>query len=354
MAGGQGTRLWPLSRRRAPKQSLKLASDRTLFQDTIDRIRNFPPENILVVTTQEQAASLRTQAPGIPPANFLMEPVPRGTAPVVGWAASELQERNSSAVMACLPADHVVRNTTRFHSLLEAAEATARQGYLVTLGIPPSYPSTGYGYIEQGGRLTLSPEVDAFHVNSFREKPSSEEATEYLARGGFLWNSGMFVWRCDRLLEEMERHLPSIRRALDEISGADKATREQRLSEVWPRLKRQTVDYGIMEKADRVAVLPAPDLGWVDVGSWDRLFEIIKPDAAGNVILGDRVLARDSRGSLIYQVGSGSPRLVTVIGVENMMVIDTGDVLMICPRERAEEVRQVVDHLAESGWEEYQ
>jgi mannose-1-phosphate guanylyltransferase len=353
MAGGQGTRLWPLSRKLAPKQSLRLATDRTLFQDTLDRIRIFPPEDILVVTTQEQAESLQAQAPEIPAANFLMEPVPRGTAPVVAWAASELLKRSPSAVMACLPADHVVGNVPRFHALLEAAEATARRGFLVTLGIPPSYPSTGYGYIEQGGRLDV-PGLEGFHVRSFREKPSSEEAAAYLARGGFLWNAGMFVWRCDRLLEEVERHLPAVRKAIDEISVAGEAARQQRLSVVWPRLERQTVDYGIMEKADRVAVLPAPDLGWVDVGSWDRLFEVLEPDAAGNVIVGDRVLARGARHSLIYQVGSGSPRLLSVIGVENLIVVDAGDVLMICPRDRAEEVRQVVDLLAQSGWEQYQ
>jgi mannose-1-phosphate guanylyltransferase len=225
---------------------------------------------------------------------------------------------------------------------------------LVTLGIPPSYPSTGYGYIERGSRLNAVPDWEAFEVLSFREKPSLEEAAEYLARGGFLWNSGMFVWRCDRLLEEIERHLPAVRKAIDEISDADGAAKGQRLSEVWPRLERQTVDYGIMEKADRVAVLPAPDLGWVDVGSWDRLFEVLKADSDGNVIFGERVLAWDTRTSLIYRTGSGSPRLVTVIGVEDLMVIDTGDVLMICPRDRAEDVRHVVDHLAESGWGEYQ
>ena len=164
----------------------------------------------------------------------------------------------------------------------------------------------------------------------------------------------MFVWRCDRVLEEIERQLPAVRKAIDEISAAEEATREQRRSEVWPRLERQTLDYGIMEKADQVAVLPAPDLGWVDVGSWDRLFEVLKADEAGNVIVGERVLAWDAHRSLIYQIGSGSPRLVTVIGVDNLMVIDAGDVLMVCPRDRAEEVRQVVDRLARSGWEEYQ
>ncbi|MGH7378519.1 MAG: mannose-1-phosphate guanylyltransferase, partial [Candidatus Methylomirabilales bacterium] len=289
MAGGQGTRLWPFSRKRAPKQSLRLAGERTLFRETLDRLGLFPHEQILVATTEDQLELLRRQAPEIPEENFLAEPAPKGTAPVMGWAAHQVRSRAPEGVMACLPADHVVRDSARFHGLLVAAYQAALRGHLVTLGIPPTYPAAGYGYIERGEPLGLFGGVEGYRALSFREKPSPQEAEEYLRQGGFLWNAGMFIWKAERLLEEIDRLIPSLGAGLREIEREPAGTaRAAARARVWPNLTRETLDYGIMERAADVAVLPAPDLGWLDVGNWERLCEVLEADGEGNVVVGDR------------------------------------------------------------------
>lgn len=351
MAGGQGTRLWPFSRKRAPKQSLKLAGERTLFRETLDRVDLFPPARILVATTADQTEILRRQAPEVPEDNFLAEPAPMGTAPVIGWAALELQRRAPGSVMACLPADHVVRNTARFHALLGAAYQAARQGHLVTLGIPPTYPAAGYGYIERGESLGKFDGAEAYRAASFREKPSPQEAEEYLRQGRFLWNSGMFIWKAERLSQEIDRSMPSLAAGLLEIEGQGEGRARAR-ARIWPTLKRETLDYGIMERATDVAVLPAPDLGWLDVGNWERLFEVMQADKDGNVVVGDRAAVVDSARSLVYQAG-GPSRLVAVFGAEDLIVVDTGDTVLVCPRHRAEDVRRLVERLEQAGFGEF-
>ena len=353
MAGGQGTRLWPFSRKRAPKQSLKLAGDRTLFRETLDRIGLFPPDRILVATTVDQTEMLRRQAPEIPYENFLVEPSPMGTAPVIGWAALEVRSRAPQGVMACLPADHVIRNVARFHALLGAAYQAARQGHLVTLGIPPTYPAAGYGYIEQGESLGQFEGIDGYRAVSFREKPSPQKAEEYVRQGDFLWNSGMFVWKANRFLEEIDGHMPSLGAGLRAIEAQPEGrARAAARDRVWPTLKRETLDYGIMERSAKVAVLPAPDLGWLDVGNWERLFEVVQPDGDGNIVVGDRVAAVESARSLVYQAG-GAPRLVAVFGAEDLIVVDTGDTVLVCPRHRAEDVRRLVERLEQAGFGEF-
>jgi mannose-1-phosphate guanylyltransferase len=349
MAGGGGTRLWPLSRQTRPKQMLKLFDDRTLFQTAVDRLGGlFPSDRILVVTVEEQAKELHTQCPYLPFENFLIEPMPRGTASVVGLAAAALQKRDSQAVMAVLTADHFIGNEDNFRSLLLTAGEVAEEGYLVTLGISPTFPSTGYGYIQQGERLGTFREKPVYHVLRFKEKPAEEQAKLMLEGGDHAWNSGMFVWRVDRIMDEFRRQMPELYADLERIAGAwDTSERGDVLTQVWPDIKSQTIDYGVMEGAERVAVIPAADLNWSDVGSWDSLFEVLPSDENGNIVRGGRHLGLESSGSLVYL--NGEHKLVVTIGVSNLVLVDTGDVLLVCPKEQAQKVRDVVNILKETG-----
>ncbi len=289
MAGGGGTRLWPISRRNRPKQALKLLGAESLFQATLSRLAPLiPAERILVVTVKEQADLLRRQATGVPPDNFLIEPSPRGTAAVIGLAAVELARRDPEAVMVCLPADHVIRNDQRLRQALSAAENLARQDYLVTLGLAPSGPETGYGYLEKGRALQGGDEFDAFEVQSFKEKPTVTQAEGYVSSGRFLWNAGIFAWKCPTIMDEINHWMPELGQALSEIEHAG-ADHQATVERIWPGLMPQTIDYGVMEKAPHVAMLEIGDLGWLDVGSWDRLFDAMPKDANGNLILAKAV-----------------------------------------------------------------
>ncbi len=345
MAGGGGTRLWPVSRRARPKQMLPLLEERSLFQATVERVTAvLPPEHIYVVTIAEQAAALRQQVPDIPPENFLLEPMPRGTASVIGLAAIALQQRDPEAVMYVLPSDHYIRNQDLFHMLLYVATDIANQGYLVTLGITPTYPATAYGYIERGERLPQNFLYPVYRVRRFKEKPSVEKARQMLRQGNYDWNSGMFIWRADQILRAMAQHMPDLKTALDEIAAAwDTPQREDVVLQVWPQLKNETIDYGIMEHAGQVAVLPASGLEWSDVGSWNSLFDVLIPDADGNIVFGSQHLGLETYNSLVYS--NGDKRLVVTIGVEDLIIVEDGDVLLICHKDDAQKVRDVVDEL---------
>jgi mannose-1-phosphate guanylyltransferase len=352
MAGGGGTRLWPVSRRVHPKQALGLFGDRTLFQGTVSRLSPLlPAGRVLVVTVQEQASLLKAQVPTIPEENYIVEPAGRGTAAVVGLAAALLEERHPGAVMACLPADHFIASGDRFLGVLRAAHALALRGGLVTLGITPTYAATGYGYIQRGAKAGTFEGHEAYRVVSFKEKPARELAEKYLAAGKFAWNSGMFVWRTTAILEEIGRQMPDLDRVLKEIVSAPAgAARQDTVARVWQGLAPQTVDYGIMEDARDVSMIPADGLGWVDVGSWERLFEVLKPDAQGNIVLGEGSLLVDSTGCLVYREAPGASRqLVALYGMRDMIVVDSGDVMMVCPREKAEEIRRLVERIAAEG-----
>lgn len=349
MAGGGGTRLWPLSRERRPKQMLKLVDDQTLFQIAVRRLEGvFDPENILVVSVEDQAKELQSQCPEIPPDNFLLEPLPRGTASVVGLAAVALKERNPNAVMAVLTADHIITNVPHFHQLLNAAYDVAQQGYLVTLGITPTYPATGYGYIHQGQLIDRFNSFEVHEVLRFVEKPDERKAQDMVRSGGHSWNSGMFVWRLDRILAEFSRQMPELDEKLTEISRAwDTPAQVEVLLQVWPTIQPQTIDYGVMENAEKVAVIPAEDLGWSDVGSWDALFDLLPHDEDGNVAKGGSHIPLATKNSLVFT--DQADRLIVTIGLENLVVVDTGDVLLVCQKEKAQQVRQVVEQLNRSG-----
>lgn len=349
MAGGGGTRLWPLSRRARPKQLLNLFDERSLFQIAVSRLEGvFPYDRILVVTVESQAALLRAQVPEIPAENYLLEPLPRGTASVVGLAAIALQQRDPQAVMAILTSDHYMGNEYRFRRLLEAAYSVAQDGYLVTLGIEPTFPATGYGYIQRGAFLGRYNKLDVYQVQRFKEKPSEDAAREMLRTGDHAWNSGMFVWRVDTILEEITRQMPPLTHTLTEIGQAwDTPQRDETILKLWPDVKNETIDYGVMEGAQKVAVIPAAGLGWSDVGSWDSLFDVLPGNQQGNIVMGGEHIEIDTHRSLIYV--NQPHRLIVTIGVEDLVVVDTGDVLLVCRKDQAQKVRQVVDKLKESG-----
>ncbi len=354
MAGGGGTRLWPVSRKERPKQLLPLLGQETLFQDTVNRLENLlPPERILVVTVEEQAREMRVQVPSIPEENYIIEPAPRGTASVVGLAAAVLQKRDPRAMMAVLTADHFIRNRDLFHYLLRAAFEVADNDFLVTLGITPTHASTGYGYIQQGERLDGTYNYPAYKVKSFREKPDEATAQKLLRSGDHSWNSGMFVWRVDVILAEIAKQMPELSQAVRKIAAAwDTPQQDEVLKENWQDLKVETVDYGIMEKAERVAVLPAGGLGWSDVGSWESLFEVILPDMNGNIATNAAVhLAHETNNTLVY--GTSPERLVVTIGVDHLVIVDTEDILLVCSSDQTQKVKDVVEHLKKHRQEKY-
>jgi mannose-1-phosphate guanylyltransferase len=354
MAGGGGTRLWPVSRKEKPKQLLPLIGQETLFQSTVKRLENlFTPDRILVVTVEEQAREMRLQVPEIPEENYIIEPAPRGTASVVGLAATVLLKRDVNAEMAILPSDHFIRNVDLFHYLLKAAFDVAGNGYLVTLGITPTQPSTAYGYIQQGEPLDGQYKYPTYKVKRFIEKPDDQTAQKLLRTGDHSWNSGMFVWRADVIMGEIDKQMPDLSAALKMISSAWGTDQQDAvLNENWPDLKVETVDYGIMEKAERVAVLPAGGLGWSDVGMWSSLFEVLLPDMDGNIATNSTLhLAHETHNTLVY--GDNNERLIVTIGVDDMVIVDTGDVLMVCKTDQSQKVRDVVGHLKKHNQEKY-
>lgn len=348
MAGGGGTRLWPVSRQARPKQMVKLGKDRTLFQLAIDRIAAiFPSERTFVVTVADQSEELMRQCPDIPKENFLIEPMPRGTASVVGMAAVALRKRDPQAVMAILAADHLIQNVPYFHQILTHAYTLAQENYLVTLGIRPTFPATGYGYIQRGEELLGYP-FTAYCVQRFKEKPDEKTARIFLERGDHDWNSGMFVWRVDRIWDEFAKLMPELFAQLSLIDQAWGTDCQQSVVQTqWPLIKTQTVDYGIMEKAQQVAILPGADLGWNDVGSWESIFEVFAADNNGNVVLDAKHIGIDTQQSLI--VGDETNRMVVTLGVKDLIVVDTPDALLVCSRQSAQKVREVVNLLRQNG-----
>ena len=341
MAGGGGTRLWPLSRRERPKQSLRLLGGQTMFETAVARVEPlFSAERILVVTSARYAADLQQQCPQLPAANYILEPAPRGTAPAIALAVRELRRRDPLAVMACLTADHFIANEARFRELLLAARELAQQDFLVTLGIAPTSPATGFGYIQRGATLGQFGGFAAFRAERFKEKPAAAEAAALVADGQHAWNSGMFVWRVARIWAEFQRQMPALAAvAQDPASSAIPAAD-------WEQVPNVTIDYGIMEAAQDVAVIPADGLGWSDIGTWEALLDILERDSAGNVVVGADHVSLDTSDTLIHTAnGSGRKRLIATVGVSDLVIVDTDDVLLVCRRDRSQEVKALVDHL---------
>jgi mannose-1-phosphate guanylyltransferase len=346
MAGGGGTRLWPLSRPGQPKQFLPLLGGRSLFQLTVARLQALvPPENIFVVSNGDLLPSIRSSAAGVLEENLLCEPGPRNTAPAIAYALAVLRTRIPKFVMACLPSDHYIADPERYRSLVQAARSLAEKGHLVTLGIEPTHPATGYGYVEQGEPLDAVNGLPAFRVRRFKEKPTAEEAQDMISRGGFFWNSGMFFWRSDIIEEEYRRSQPVIARALEEMASLlRKEDKSPALRELWETLPDLSLDYGILEPSDRVAVLPARGLGWTDIGCWDALVELYQehPELQAEIPAG--VLDVGSQSVTVIRK-TDSRRILATVGLNDIIIVETDDAILICQRGKSQDVRKIGDLL---------
>lgn len=347
-AGGSGTRLWPLSRAAYPKFLHPLTGDeRTMIQATVDRLAPLAPlERIFIVTGGAHAAQVARQLPRLPSDNILVEPGPRDSAPAIGLAAAIIHHRDPEAIMGSFHADHLIRDEARFREAVQLAALGAEQGYLMTIGIAPTAPETGYGYIQQGGALGGARGLAL--VRRFKEKPTRDVAEGWLAEGGYLWNSGMFVWRCAALLAEMQRQQPALYDGLMRIAAAwDTPDGEETTAAIWPTLPRVPIDTAIMEDAaaqGRVGVV-AGDFGWNDVGDWDTLAAILTPEHETNVVLGGdpaHHLAIDTEATI---VAATTGRLIATLGVQNLVIVDTDNALLVCARDRAQDVKKLVDAL---------
>ncbi len=339
MAGGSGTRFWPLSRAARPKQLLPLGGgDVSLLRATRDRISALvDPEHTLVVTSDALAPAIRAELSELPPENVLAEPIGRNTAPCVGWAASVVARKEPEAVLAILPADHHIGDNPGFLRVLSRAIEAARSGDMVTVGVRPTRPETGYGYVELGEEL--APGVH--RARRFVEKPDELRAQQFLAAGRFLWNSGMFFFRTDELLGMVRQHLPGLGDTLKQYDAAALRGEERELVErTYASLPDISIDHGVMEKATRVAVVPG-DFGWSDVGSWTSAWELAARDENQNALFGE-VVAVDSHGSYVR---TSAGKLVAVLGLDDVVVVDTEDALLVMPRSRAQDVRAVVNSL---------
>jgi mannose-1-phosphate guanylyltransferase len=350
MAGGGGTRLWPLSRRTTPKQLLKIIEDKSLFRIALDRLKGLLEiDHIYVVTVKEQIAKLREEAPELPLHNYLIEPMPKGTASVVGMAATYLQKIDPDAVMAILTADHVIENVSYFQDLLIEAKTIAKKGFLVTLGIEPTFAATGYGYIEAGEKISG---LNGFKVIRFKEKPDPEIAKKYLKSGSFYWNSGMFIWSVAAILDEFSKQMPELYEKLKLIQTRIQEDFQMgEITDIWETIQPQTIDYGIMEGASNVVVLSAQGLGWNDVGSWDSLYAILEADKNGNIQVARHVVNVDSTDILIKS--TDQEKMIAVVGLKDLVIVDHENTLLICKRGETQKIRQVIKKIEEMDLSNY-
>ncbi|HEV2066737.1 MAG TPA: sugar phosphate nucleotidyltransferase [Thermomicrobiales bacterium] len=342
-AGGSGTRLWPLSRSTRPKFLLPLLGQHSLLQQTFERLRGLTdPERILVICGPAHAAAIARQLPELPAVNIIIEPAPNGTGPALALGTALIARQDPEAIVGSFHADHDVTDTAAFHAAVRAAIETARTGDLVTIGLSPTRPETGYGYIERTDEVLMTTErATAFRAARFVEKPDLEHAQAYVASGRFLWNAGMFTWRADSLLDEVQRLQPVLHAGISRIADDWEApTRESTTAAVWATLPNVTIDNGVMEHAHKVAVIPA-EMGWSDVGDWHGLGEMIEHDALGNSVRGD-LLQIDTSNSVIW---SETGRMVAMVGLDIIIVVDTDDALLIIDRAQSQKVREVVARL---------
>lgn len=352
MAGGRGTRFWPRSREKKPKHLLDIVSKRTIVQETVDRIKSLiPPRNILVVTGKKHARELIRQLPEIPPQNIIIEPVGKNTAACIGLAALHIQKIVPDAVMVVLPSDHAIADSLEYLKVISAAVKVADQeGGLITIGIKPSSPQTGFGYIEQGLSVPNISGKEVFRVKSIREKPDLLKAKKFVQSGKFYWNSGMFIWKASIILKEIESFLPDLHTGLIKIKEVLGTSREAAIvPKVYKKLASISIDYGVMEKADNVFMLPG-DFGWSDVGSWDALWGISAKDNQGNALTGGgSAIFTDTEGTLVY-----SPKkLVALVGVKDLIIVETKDALLICKKGRSQDIKKMVDTLEAAKKKKY-
>jgi mannose-1-phosphate guanylyltransferase len=350
MAGGVGSRFWPLSRRKRPKQLLSLFSADNMIALTTNRLQPLiKTENIYVVTNSQQLSGITRALPNIPADNLIAEPFGRNTAPCIGLAAMHIDMFDPEGVMVVLPADHLIKNEERFRENLAAGIAYAMQtGDLVTLGIKPNYPETGYGYIQSGEKVHTQNGIDIYKVKTFAEKPNYETAKRFLQSGDFSWNSGMFIWSVASILQEFEEHMPELFDGLTEIRRALGTSQQDQVTEtVYKTLRKVSIDYGIMEQSERVVTI-AGDFGWNDVGSWDVVFDLKAAESdTDNVCLGDGdTVLIDANNNLVH---AGKDKLVSLVNIDDMIVVASDDAVLICPRGNSQRVKEVVEALEKKG-----
>ena len=344
MAGGSGTRFWPASRRARPKQFLPVWGGRPMIAETCARLAGLVPwERILVVTAESQTELVRAALPELPRANILAEPAARNTAPCVAFAAEEVAKSARDAVQVVLPSDHVIHPTSAFQAtLVAAAEEAAAADALVIFGVKPDHPATGYGYIEAGAQTEKRGAIPVHAVARFVEKPPRARAEEFLASGRHFWNSGMFVWRTSAIQAALRAHAPQIAQGFARVRAGEA------LARVYPELPSVAIDVAVLEKAANVRMLPI-DYSWSDVGSWAALPELHPRDPDGNfpVLAQDaRLIAEDSSGCLAYAEGD---EIIALVGVKDLVVVRAGNATLVCPRERAQDVKRIVERLARDG-----
>jgi mannose-1-phosphate guanylyltransferase len=335
LAGGSGTRFWPLSRKRRPKQLLALEGERTLLRDTLERLQPLvDPKSVWVCTTEALAEEVRRDLPEVPPEQILLEPEGRNTAPAIGWSVRSMPEGARRGVVAVLPADHRVGDPAAFRAALEcAARVVEREDRVMTLGVVPHRPETGYGYLE----LEPGGEAEGVRrVRRFVEKPSAENAARFVESGNYLWNAGIFVFRGTTFLDVLARVQPELSRGLEEIAASP-----GRVRELYGHLPADSIDYAVMEKLDSISTVPL-ECSWSDLGSWEALDEVLPKDERGNSLRGD-ALAVDARGNLLF----ADKGTIAVVGVEGLVVVRTGDAVLVLPKERSQDVRKIVAELNE-------
>ncbi len=340
MAGGIGSRFWPQSREAHPKQFIRVFGEQTLLQQTLNRMAAIIPlERTLVVTHERYVDLTRKQLSSIPEENILGEPISRNTAPCIAYAAIKLRERDPEAVMIVLPADHLIRSEERFPDILKkAADVANKPGALVTIGIQPTYPATGYGYIQYDP--SESENDGAYRVRTFAEKPGEATAERFLDSGDFLWNSGIFIWHTNAIMANMKTHLNSTWRAFEEASvhlGTDHE--DSAIRDAYYKSTRISIDVGIMERASNVYVVPGR-FGWSDIGDWHAVYDLSEKNRHGNVLQGN-VIVHDTSRCLV----NAGKRLVALVGIHDVVVVDTDDALLICHQNSTQQVKNIVDYL---------
>lgn len=348
MAGGSGTRFWPASRDRLPKQFLKITGNRTMFEETIQRIRPVVAEDHIYAVVGQIHAELTGQALGTSDATMLVEPVARNTAAAIGLAALHVHHRDPDGVMIVLPADHFIANPENFAQTAQAAAEVAATGAIVTIGVQPTRPETGYGYIKIAETVGQALDRPYHRVVGFVEKPDERTALEYLASNQYGWNSGIFVFTARTILKEIAVCLPELATGLDEIEQAIGSTGyNQTLEGVYHRLESISIDYGVMEKTDAPVYAFKADFAWSDVGSWQALYELRagEADADDNLLLGD-VATVDAKSNLVY---STTDRPIALLGVDDLIVVDTPDALLIAERTRSQDVRKFPEQFKRNG-----
>ena len=340
LAGGSGTRLWPLSTPSFPKQFLPLPNGKSMIQESLARVEGLiSPEQTWVVTGRNMVELVREHLPSIPVSQILGEPVGRSTAAAIGWAAAAIARRDPQAIMMVLTADHVITKIDVFSQSLRLAARLARQGYLVTLGIKPTGPETGYGYIRYGAPLSEGFDHQAFDGERFVEKPDTVMAQAYLQDGHYVWNSGMFVWKVETILAELQKHLPELARKIDTIAESMGTAQERAsLDELWPTLQTISIDYGVMEKANKVAVIPV-DIGWNDVGNWEQ-YGLLFPADEHDVRCVGHHEGLGSRNVFVY---NNTHRQVFTIGMEDVVVVEMDDKTVICHKDEVQRVKELAE-----------